>query len=209
MMNCSLCNYETKFFTEIRNKKYYQCHRCLSIMMDPNDYLDASEEKERYKQHNNDVEDPRYQKFVSPIVTAVLNNYDTSHQGLDYGAGTGPVITKVLNDHNYRINLYDPYFHPFNEHLKITYDFIVCCEVVEHFYNPYNEFKLFSKLLNTGGSLFIMTKLYHEDIDFDTWSYANDQTHVFFYHQKALEWIKKEFNYKGYHVDDRLIVFKR
>ena len=37
-------------------------------MLDPLDYLSQEEEKERYKNHNNDVNDPRYQKFVSPIV---------------------------------------------------------------------------------------------------------------------------------------------
>ena len=37
-------------------------------MLDPLDYVSQEEEKERYKNHNNDVNGPRYQKFVSPIV---------------------------------------------------------------------------------------------------------------------------------------------
>jgi hypothetical protein len=54
-------------------------------MLDPLDYLSQEEEKERYKNHNNDVNDPRYQKFVSPIVEKVRDHYDTNHLGLDYG----------------------------------------------------------------------------------------------------------------------------
>ncbi|MGO1820189.1 MAG: hypothetical protein ACTH0S_10965 [Senegalia sp. (in: firmicutes)] len=60
-------------------------------------------------------------------------------------------------------------------------------------------------MLNIGGSIFCMTSLYDEDIDFKNWYYKNDETHVFFYHKKALEWIKNEFNFSDLAIDEKLI----
>jgi hypothetical protein len=96
----------------------------------------------RYTQHNNDVNDVRYQKFVQPLVTGILQDFDQSHIGLDFGAGTGPVISKLLTDEGYVIKQYDPFFYDHAELLNQKYDYIACCEVVEHFHNPAKEFKL-------------------------------------------------------------------
>lgn len=60
-------------------------------------------------------------------------------------------------------------------------------------------------MLNSKGSLFCMTSIYDESIDFDRWNYKNDQTHVFFYHRKALEWIKNEFNFSKLEIGHKLI----
>jgi len=97
--------------------------------------------------HNNDVNDSGYHKFVSPIVNAVLNDFLPEHKGLDFGAGTGPVISKLLTDRNYQIKQYDPYFFNLPELLQKKYDYIVCCEVIEHFYDPDKEFQLLKSLL--------------------------------------------------------------
>ena len=136
-------------------------------MLDPLDYLSQEEEKERYKNHNNDVNDPRYQKFVSPIVEKVRDHYDTNHLGLDYGAGTGPVITSLLEKEGYALRLYDPFFHLYPKNLSIKYDYIICSEVIEHFHHPYEEFKSLAEMLKQKGSIFCLTSLYNEEIDFE------------------------------------------
>ena len=60
-----------------------------------NTFISAEAEKARYLTHNNDVEDERYQQFVSPITSAVMKQVQPLRTfGLDYGAGTGPVIAK-------------------------------------------------------------------------------------------------------------------
>ena len=99
MTNCALCGSETQKFTEIQERTYHQCTNCSGISLDPSFYLSNTQEKERYEIHNNDVTDPGYQNFVSPIVNAISKNCTPQHKGLDFGSGTGPVITTMLRKH--------------------------------------------------------------------------------------------------------------
>jgi 2-polyprenyl-3-methyl-5-hydroxy-6-metoxy-1,4-benzoquinol methylase len=175
--------------------------------MNPKDYPGRKEEIRVYKQHKNDIHDERYQNFVSPITLAVMRDFKTEHRGLDFGAGTGPVITSVLNSSGYQIIPYDPYFHNNGELLNSRYDYIACCEVMEHFHHPYQEFDLLKKLLNPGGKLYCMTMLFDDGIDFEKWYYKNDPTHVFLYSPASLEWIRKYFGFQDVQVEGRLITF--
>jgi len=113
-MNCLLCssNIDKVFFSE-KGTSFFTCNTCDAIVRNKDSFLSVEEEKTRYQKHKNDVNDLRYQKFVSPITNAVQKDFpskDTS--GLDFGAGTGPVITKVLSEKGYHLNLYDPFFYP-------------------------------------------------------------------------------------------------
>lgn len=204
---CPLCKGKKIIYYCYRKRTYYKCEKCHSISLCKNDHLSNEEEKKRYLEHNNNIEDSRYQDFVIPIVSAILNDFKEYHKGLDYGAGTGPVITKMLTDHAYNIKPYDPYFHNFPDYLKEEYDYIVCCEVMEHFYNPYNEFKRLKNLLHENGKLYCKTELFKEGTDFKTWYYKNDPTHVFFYTEKAIFWIKNHFYFKNVSIENRLIIF--
>jgi SAM-dependent methyltransferase len=205
---CSLCSSQTTFFHQFRTMHYYRCSGCFSIMLDPGMYLTKEKEKSRYEEHNNDVNDPGYQQFVMPVVKQVQQKFSQTHSGLDFGAGTGPVITKLLQDQGFKMELYDPFFCNNPAALSKTYDFIICCEVIEHFHFPFREFKLLRSLLKPGGSLYIMTEIYHEDINFEKWHYKNDATHVFFYHANALAWIKKQLKFSGLKIEGRLIHFE-
>jgi SAM-dependent methyltransferase len=177
--------------------------------MHPADRLDAAAEKAYYKTHNNDVNDPRYRAFVSPITAAVQRDFDKKTGiGLDFGAGSGPVIAEVLGEAGYSMRLYDPFFHDTPEVLEQTYHFIACCEVMEHFFAPDAEFALLKKLLKTGGKLYCMTVLHDRNINFEKWYYRTDPTHVFFYEKTTLEWIKTTFGFKSVEVFGRLIVFE-
>ncbi|WP_258932651.1 hypothetical protein [Flavobacterium oreochromis] len=69
-------------------------------------------EEKHYQFHNNDVEDPGYLNFVSPITSSILNDFSKEELGLDFGAGTNSAVSKVLKDNQYQILQYDPYFHP-------------------------------------------------------------------------------------------------
>lgn len=204
---CLLCSCTVEKFYSEKSKQYYKCNNCSSVMLDPKDYISKAAEGARYNTHNNDVFDPRYQRFVSPIVNSVIDRYDNTAIGLDFGAGPGPVITKMLNDKGYTLNLYDPFFHKLPENLQLKYDYIVCSEVMEHFHHPYDEFMKLDMMLNDNGSIFCLTDMYHDEIDFSKWYYKNDETHVFFYHMDALIWIKDKFGFNTLEVDKRLIRF--
>lgn len=204
--HCPLCKGEATHFYQDR-RTFYQCTHCKGVFVDESHYPSGSSELARYETHNNDVNDPGYQKFVSPITHHILKNFKPSASGLDYGAGPGPVITKLLSEQGYQLELYDPFYAVEPAVLEKKRDFIICCEVIEHFHNPAEEFQLLHGLLNPNGQLVCMTDLYHEGLDFDKWYYKNDETHVFFYHRESLEYVRDAFGFIDLHVDGRLIVF--
>lgn len=209
-MQCPLCNTRLKtiFFSE-KEQIYYKCSGCDAVVKNSKSYISSQEEKERYRLHNNDVFDPEYREFVSPITNAIRKDFLPENTiGLDFGAGEGPVTTQVLKENNYQIHLYDPFFHPDKSVLQHTYNFIICCETMEHFHQPMKEFTLLKNLLKTNGKLYCMTHILAENILFSSWYYKNDPTHVFFYTEKTLRWIAKNIGFKNVTIDKRLIVFE-
>jgi len=207
MNRCPLCNSDSKVFYEYKNKKYHQCNTCFGIFVDKSLIPKYKEEKSRYEEHHNDVENKGYQKFVLPITSNILNDFNKKSSGLDFGAGTGPVISKILKDNDFNIELYDPFFHNYPKLLEKKYDYIACCEVIEHFHHPKKEFLLLKSLLEKNAKLYCMTDIYNETIDFHKWYYKNDLTHVFIYHKKTIEWIKGNIGFDDVIIDGRLIIF--
>ncbi len=208
-MKCSLCDGNTTHFYQINNRRYVKCNNCNAILLLPESYLKPAEEKARYSQHNNDIKDPRYQNFVSPITSHIIDNFPSNVIGLDYGCGTGPVAAIELRKQGFTVNLYDPFFEDHPEVLNRKYHFIICCEVMEHFHDPYGEFKLLSDLLLPGGKLYCKTSLYLKDMDFEKWYYKNDPTHVIFYTPQSLEWIRANLGFKDLNIDPKLIIFTK
>ena len=204
---CPLCGSEAKYFARFRQSEYHRCSCCAGIFIDPQHLPDAASERGRYEEHNNDVNDPRYRKFVKPITKAIQRDFSATAAGLDFGAGTGPVISQVLSEQQYQIAQYDPYFHPQPQLLQQRYDYIVCCEVIEHFYQPRRDFVLLRQLLQPKGKLYCMTVLYRDEIDFENWFYVNDRTHVFFYSEQTLAWIVEHLGFDSVQISGRLITF--
>jgi len=204
-MNCPLCH---SSLTLKKNAQFYDCSTCFALVKDSQFYLSPEEEKKHYEKHNNDVNDIGYQNFTAPVTQFVLQNQKQSDKGLDFGSGTGPVISKMLLDKGFIITQYDLYFEPIQERLNIKYDYIVCSEVWEHFQQPEKELLQLSKMLNKNGRLIVMTLLYSDEIDFVTWHYRLDITHVFIYRKKTMEFIAAKFNLELELITDRLIVFK-
>jgi len=177
--------------------------------MDTKYYLTADKEKARYEAHNNDVNDTRYQNFVQPITNFVLEQFSNQHKGLDFGSGTGPVISSILMKKSYHILQYDPFFAPNKNVLKHTFDYIVSCEVFEHFHNPAIEIDKLVSILKTNGALLIMTMLYNNQIDFSDWHYRKDPTHVFIYRKETIEYIANEKKLNIEILTNRFIVLRK
>jgi len=204
---CPLCQHMGITFYKNKKQHFYACNNCLGIYVGHDLKPTKSIEKARYEDHNNDIENKGYQNFVQPIVKEIINNQKAQQSGLDYGSGTGPVISNILQQKGFNIELFDPFFYPNYKVLSKKYDFIICCEVVEHFYKPYDEFIKLKKLLNQGGKIYIMTDIYNESIDFKKWYYKNDITHVFIYHKETLKWITENINFTNLKIENRLIIF--
>lgn len=205
-MTCPLCS--SLLITQ-KDTHYYVCDTCKALVKDEKEYLTAAEEKAHYECHNNDVEDVRYQNFTMPITQYVLENRLSTHKGLDFGCGTGPVISRMLHKKSYDIVPYDPFFAPNQNVLESTYDYIVCCEVMEHFHNPKAEIDRLTGLLKPNGLLVIMTLLYTNTNEFANWHYRNDPTHIFIYTPETIQYIAKEKELEILELTDRLIVLKK
>ncbi len=203
-MNCPLC---LSPLTTMIDTDYFDCTGCRALVKHPKLLPTPEEEQKRYESHNNDVNDARYQKFTEPIWQYILNHFKKDDLGLDYGSGTGPVISKMLLDQGYTIKQYDPFFSPDHTLLERNYHYIACCEVVEHFFYPRDEFTKLDRMLLPGGTFVGMTLLYNDNIDFKTWSYRKDETHVFIYRKETLEYIAHLFNYKLTELTNRFFVF--
>ncbi|OWP77935.1 methyltransferase [Flavobacterium oreochromis] len=208
-MNCPLCNHSSPLFTNYKSRLYYQCSHCKGIFLDPSQYMSYENEEKHYQFHNNDVEDPGYLNFVSPITSSILNDFSKEELGLDFGAGTNSAVSKVLKDNQYQILQYDPYFHPSPQILEKKYHYIASCEVIEHFHHPKKEFQLLKELLVPKGKLYCMTHLYDSSIHFEKWYYKNDTTHVFIYQKETIEWIAKMLMFSDFTIKNRLIIFTK
>lgn len=203
-MICPLCHNSSKnFFKNI----YYKCTCCKGIFKDPKLYLIGKDEKNIYDKHKNISTDIRYQNFLSPITNSVKKDKEKNSKGLDFGCGRDSAIMHVLKNENYEMYGYDIFYKNDLELLKEKYDFITSSEVIEHFQNPKKEFDLFLKLLNENGTLYLMTLIYDEKIDFEKWYYKDDPTHIFLYQKETFEWIKENYGYKNLVIEDRLIKF--
>ncbi len=206
---CPLCSQLASLFFKNEKQLFYQCDNCKGIFADKKLLLNSNEEKERYRHHKNHIDDLGYIQFSDPIISSVKKYFNSSHKGLDFGVGHTPVISEILKKGNYQLEIYDPLFYKNKKVLEKKYDFIVSCEVVEHFFNPLKEFTLLNNLLTDQGKLLCMTFIYKEDIDFDKWFYKNDPTHVFLYQKETFYWIAEKFDFQKVEFDKRLIILSK
>ena len=137
-MICIVCkNQKASVFTNIKQKRYWNCSYCESIFLDKEFYLNFNDEHKHYLTHNNDVNDPRYKQFLSNLMLPLIDRIKLNSIGLDYGCGPGPALSLMLQEKGYQMFNYDPFFHPKKSNLLKKYDFISCSETVEHFHNPF------------------------------------------------------------------------
>lgn len=205
-MDCPLC--ENLLSNQI-DEFFFQCDVCDAFVKKSDFYVNVQQEKERYEEHNNDVNDIRYQQFTSPITNFILKNYSSDDLGLDYGCGTGPVISEQLKKHHFQAKLFDPFFYPDESYLNFEYDYIFSCEVFEHFFQPKNELEKLLQILKPFGRLLIMTHQYDGIIAFSKWYYRKDPTHVFIYTSKTFEYIASKYQLTIEFQNNRFIIFRK
>ncbi len=203
---CQLCGSPSQaFYKDPRTQvDYSHCPICDFRFMDENYRLNPSEELQRYHLHQNDIHDPKFQKFVQPLLDMVKSRIPQGAHGLDFGAGPQSVSSYLLEQSGYRMSLYDPFFHKDRAVFERTYDFIIAVEVIEHLYHPENELHRLRRLVRPGGGLGFMTHIYSEDIDFADWYYRRDPTHVGFYSRRTFQWIHEKFSFRELHLNNRV-----
>ncbi len=194
-MNCSLCKHPATFFGNFQNRTYNRCTHCASVFLDTIDLPSAPSEKQRYDKHKNSEDNQGYIQFLNPLIEAIRKNHSTTEVGLDFGSGPNPVLSQLLQTENFSVESFDPFFDNRPEVLSRKYDYIICCEVIEHFHNPSSSFQKLYNMLKNGGSLYCKTQLLPDVVRFEDWWYKNDYTHSFFYSIETLHYLKDQFNF--------------
>jgi hypothetical protein len=192
---CPLCvGRDLTLLAVVQERPYWRCADCMLTFMQENYRLSSADEKARYKQHNNDPNDPEYRAFLARLTDCMLPCLQPGSQGLDYGSGPGPTISIMLEELGFSMNNYDPFFTD-ESALFQTYDFITCSETAEHFHGPSAEFARFDMLLRPGGVLGIMTGILYDDATFADWWYLKDPTHTAFYRPETFQWIAARYRW--------------
>jgi len=193
---CRVCTQrQLDVLTVLDGKTYWRCGCCQATLLADAHFPTAIEERARYDQHRNDINDARYCDFLRALAEPLLRVLPPKQVGLDYGCGPAPALTQMLTDAGHQMHLYDPFFHADLPILQRQFDFITCTETVEHFHHPRQEFARLDQSLRVGGWLAIMTNFQTIDAKFANWHYRRDPTHVTFYRAETFSRIAADFGW--------------
>ncbi len=206
--NCLLCgSSKTQSYYSNEKASYLCCSRCDLVFLPKRFHLNNTDEKSRYDLHQNDSNDVGYRQFLSTIFNPVEKFLVPNSKGLDFGCGPGPTLSLMFKDKGYQVDLFDKYYAN-NEHIfNNKYDFITATEVLEHLDKPKMEIDRLFNMLNSNGVLAIMTQLITSKIDFHTWYYKNDPTHICFFSEKTLQYLAHKHNAKLEIIGDNTALF--
>jgi hypothetical protein len=209
---CPLCksnHIEYIFHQKQFKRDFYRCESCFLHFIDPGSLLKPEDEQQRYEHHQNSEKDPGYVAFLSRLLDPVMKYVSIHDQGLDYGSGPYPMMQEIAIERGLQMDIYDPFFANDTTKLDKKYDYLTCCEVVEHFHHPANDFDQLIELLLPGGLLGIMTSILYESIDLPSWHYIHDETHVSLYAPKTMEWIAKNYGLQLLEMEGNVTIFRK
>jgi hypothetical protein len=181
--------------TRAHGRTYLDCADCRLVFVDPLHRPSAEAERAHYGTHQNDPVDAGYRGFLDRLRAPLAARLAPGAEGLDYGAGPAPTLSRMLQERGFATAVYDPFFAPDAAVLGRSYDFVTCTETAEHFHAPGDEFARLDALLLPGGWLGVMTETMDDTRDFGTWRYARDPTHVCFYREQTMAWIADRYGW--------------
>lgn len=210
-MTCPLClNHQTLHFHTDKQRDYLRCQICDLVFVPKHQLLSAEDEKSQYDLHQNSPSDESYRQFLGRLLDPMTEYLPKQAHGLDFGSGPGPTISIMMAERGFSMDNYDPFYADYPELLKRNYDFITSTEVFEHLHQPSEVIRLLINMLNSEGTLGIMTKRWVDKDAFTRWHYKNDPTHVCFYSDRTFEWIAAQWNLTLKIISpDTLLLLKR
>src|SRR5688572_24795899 len=207
---CPLCrSADVTAFAELRTGRYWRCGVCRLVFLDPPQRPSAEAERAHYGTHENDPDDPGYRAFLARLADPLAARLAPGAEGLDYGAGPGPALPRMMAERGFAVRVYDPFFAPDADALRRTYDFVACSETAEHFHDPAAEFARLDGLLRPGGWLGVMTEMLDDAREFGTWRYVRDPTHVCFYAAETMRWIADAHGWRMEAPARNVVLFRK
>lgn len=207
---CPLCKSEnTISFSKDKKREYKQCNSCFTIFVPQKYHLSIEDEKKRYDLHTNSPNDKYYIEFLSRIIDPIQKQLKSGARGLDFGCGPGPILKKLFSIHKIEIEEYDLYYNDNKDLLSNSWDFIVTTEVMEHLKDPLSIIEKLWALINKEGLLAIMTSIFTEDLNFASWYYKGDPTHITFFTKDSFLWLSEKLDCKIEFFDKDIIIFKK
>ncbi|WP_246722870.1 class I SAM-dependent methyltransferase [Aliikangiella sp. G2MR2-5] len=237
---CPLCskltsesgnNAECDLYHQDKRRSYYQCARCMLVFVPACYHLCAVDEKAEYDKHQNNPDDPGYQRFLSRVTFPLFERVklkekescsetisiidcgseagvgSTKIRGLDFGCGPGPAISVMAEREHLRVDNYDLYYFSEPGLLQKQYDFITMTEVIEHLASPMMVLKQLDAMLKPEAILAIMTKRVTDQKAFSGWHYKNDPTHICYYSEATFAWIGQELGWRLEIIDKDVVFF--
>lgn len=206
-MNCLLCQTDSNVF----EADTFVCPECALVFKNPDVFLSAEEDVARYSSHQNISTDQGYLDFLGKLIQPLKPFLPKKFNALDFGCGPGPTLSLLLVEVGGTVENYDPIFFP-DAHLLIpeTYDVVTSTEVVEHFKTPQHDWESLIGLVKDNGLLGIMTQIYSKEIDYKSWWYKNDPTHIVFYQKETFHYLAATYNLEILYTDNKSItIFKK
>ena len=203
---CLLCQNDS-FQPEVKGPEdrwLHFCENCKLVFEQKDNRPAPDEERERYLEHNNSIHHKGYVSYLNRAVKPALPWLNPGFRGLDFGCGPVPTLNRLLEKRGFTCEFYDPFFFP--EYPLGTFDFIFATECFEHFFRPADELQKLSDLLNSGGILVVMTKLWNDTRKFKKWRYAHDSTHVVFYHEDTFRFIARHYGFKLLEIKNEKVI---
>jgi SAM-dependent methyltransferase len=133
----------------------------------------------------------------------------TNSQGLDFGSGPGPTLSKMFEEDGYKMDIYDIFYAKNEMVFDKIYDFITMSEVIEHIHNLDIELNRVWSILKSGGFLGIMTAFRPTDEEFANWYYKRDLTHVRFFSEKTFRYIAHTLGATIVYIDNGVVILKK
>jgi 2-polyprenyl-3-methyl-5-hydroxy-6-metoxy-1,4-benzoquinol methylase len=115
----------------------------------------------------------------------------------------------MLEECSHKVDLYDKFYAQNDAVFQNRYDFITATEVVEHLSRPLKDLEALVRILHKGGILAIMTEIVSPQLDFTSWYYKNDPSHLCFYSEKTFVYLANLLGLEIVALSERVIILKK
>jgi SAM-dependent methyltransferase len=176
------------------NRCFLHCGVCDLIFVPERFHLSTSDEKARYRLHDNSLSNEGYVGMFKDKIALIKQYCPDVNSVLDYGCGPGPVLAQLLSMEGFNCDIYDPHFFP--EFPESRYDLVVSTEVFEHLRDIKPELERIKTCLNPGGFFAVMTGFHDAVESFEKWWYIADPTHICFFSMQTFGWIAEKFGFR-------------